>query len=105
MRSAHSVGPATACGHFPLERVFAVPAPQFPREASTAARRNSLRGRGPQTSTVLPSNSDRFPMLRSWRQRKIGPPWIKVGRAVVYNHNSTDQYLASREAKPGREAR
>jgi hypothetical protein len=42
--------------------------------------------------------------LRSWRQREIGPPWTKIGRAVLYKKTSTDRYLASREVNP-REAR
>jgi hypothetical protein len=43
--------------------------------------------------------------LRSWRQRGFGPPFTKIGRSVVYNRISTDQYLASREVKPNRRNR
>jgi len=41
--------------------------------------------------------------LRSWRQRRIGPPWTKVGRHIFYNNDSRAAWLRSGEIRPVRE--
>lgn len=33
--------------------------------------------------------------LRSWRQKKIGPPFVKVGRSVKYRLSDVEAYLDS----------
>jgi hypothetical protein len=40
--------------------------------------------------------------LRKWRQRGIGPPWVKVGRRVVYSDESCLAWLKSSEIHPVR---
>jgi predicted DNA-binding transcriptional regulator AlpA len=37
--------------------------------------------------------------LCDWRVKKIGPPWISVGRCIRYRRSSVDQWLASRTQK------
>lgn len=32
--------------------------------------------------------------LKSWRVRKYGPPWIKVGREVLYSRDGVRHWLA-----------
>ncbi len=34
--------------------------------------------------------------LQAWRTRGDGPPFVKLGRAVRYNPNETDSWLATR---------
>jgi hypothetical protein len=29
--------------------------------------------------------------LRTWRQRRIGPPWAKIGQSVVYPHDGFEK--------------
>jgi len=42
--------------------------------------------------------------LRSWRQRRVGPPWIKVGRNIFYGDESRAAWLRSGEIWPVRES-
>ena len=35
--------------------------------------------------------------LRSWRQKRIGPSWIKVGKLVFYSRSALNTWLASLE--------
>ena len=37
--------------------------------------------------------------LSDWRVRRIGPPWISVGRCIRYRRSSVEQWLASRTSK------
>lgn len=39
-----------------------------------------------------------------WRQRRIGPPWIKAGGKVLYRKSDLDAWLDSRRVVPMREA-
>ena len=41
-------------------------------------------------------------VLRNWRGRGEGPPWIKLGRRVVYRRESVLDWLAQREISGGR---
>lgn len=41
-------------------------------------------------------------MIR-WRNARIGPPWIKCGRKVLYRKHSLDGWLDKREQTPVRE--
>lgn len=36
-----------------------------------------------------------------WRYRRIGPPYIKVGRHVLYDADEVDRWLAARRVLPG----
>jgi hypothetical protein len=38
--------------------------------------------------------------LRKWRQRGMGPPWVKVGRQVVYSDESRVAWLKGSEVRP-----
>lgn len=35
--------------------------------------------------------------LKRWAMRREGPPWMKVGRKVLYNRDSVKEWLRSRE--------
>ncbi len=38
--------------------------------------------------------------LRSWRARKRGPPWSRVGRKVVYSENRLCDFIAAQTVTP-----
>ena len=40
--------------------------------------------------------------LRSWRQKRIGPSWIKVGKLIFYSRSALNSWLASLERQPVR---
>jgi hypothetical protein len=40
--------------------------------------------------------------LRKWRQLRIGPPYIEVGRQIHYGDESRAAWLRSREVQPVR---
>lgn len=40
--------------------------------------------------------------LRAWRQRRVGPPWLKIGNAVFYNDSGARAWLKSLEVEPTR---
>ena len=42
--------------------------------------------------------------LRKWRQRGKGPPWVKVGRRIVYSDESCMAWLKGQEVRPVRMA-
>jgi hypothetical protein len=42
--------------------------------------------------------------LRKWRQLRIGPPYIEVGRQIHYRDESRAAWLKSREVQPVRTA-
>jgi hypothetical protein len=37
------------------------------------------------------------PTLRTWRQQRIGPPWIRVGKDPIYSMSGAKAYLRSLE--------
>ena len=37
--------------------------------------------------------------LSDWRVRRIGPPWISVGRCIRYRRSSIEDWLASHTSK------
>lgn len=37
--------------------------------------------------------------LENWRVKKIGPPYLKLGRSVRYKLSDLNEWLASREMK------
>jgi hypothetical protein len=43
--------------------------------------------------------------LRSWRQKRIGPSWIKIGKLIFYSRSALNSWLASLEQKPLRSKR
>ncbi len=40
------------------------------------------------------------PTLRSWRARKRGPPWSRVGRKIVYGEDGLRQFIAAQTVTP-----
>jgi hypothetical protein len=53
----------------------------------------------PETAKAL---SVSLRTLRKWRQRAMGPPWVKVGRRVVYSDESRAAWLKGQEVQPVR---
>jgi hypothetical protein len=59
-----------------------------------------------QFAAQLPKGSVR--KLREWRRMRIGPPWVKIGREVVYLRRSAllwmeeNQVTVSRASKRSR---
>jgi hypothetical protein len=44
-------------------------------------------------------------MLRTWRNLRVGPPWLKVGRQIVYLRASVERWLQKNELVISREQR
>lgn len=66
--------------------------------------RENLR---PDEAASYLRTSDRT--LSRWRQMRIGPPWVRAGRAVLYRRKDLDEWLAQNRVEPvanrGRHAR
>lgn len=43
--------------------------------------------------------------LRSWRQRRLGPPWAKIGRQIIYPRDGVEQWLRAQLQQPVRSRR
>jgi hypothetical protein len=43
--------------------------------------------------------------LRTWRNLRIGPPWLKVGREVVYLRSSVDEWMRANQLVVPRDQR
>ncbi len=43
--------------------------------------------------------------LRKWRERRCGPPYIKIGRDIMYRRASMFAWLVANETKPVRSSR
>jgi len=72
-----------------------------------AARWNRKRGAHipgytPESKTAEELNVS-VRTLRKWRQLRIGPPYIEVGRQIHYSDESRAAWLKSREVRPVRE--
>jgi hypothetical protein len=45
-------------------------------------------------------------MLRLWRQRRIGPPWVKIGHNIIlYPDDGFDMWLTTQIQNPVRSRR
>lgn len=44
-------------------------------------------------------------MLRKWREQRIGPPWVKFGRIIVYPTEGFEQWLRAQVQQPVRSRR
>ncbi len=42
----------------------------------------------------------KVPTLRAWRHRGIGPPFVRLGRAIRYLPSDIDRYLAANRQVP-----
>ena len=40
------------------------------------------------------------PTLRSWRARKRGPPWSRVGRKIVYGKDGIREFIEAQTVTP-----
>jgi hypothetical protein len=43
--------------------------------------------------------------LRSWRQRREGPSWTRMGKTVLYNDEGVDAHLKAQTQQPVRSRR
>lgn len=43
--------------------------------------------------------------LRKWREQRIGPPWLKFGKAILYPDDGFEAWLKSRVQQPVRSRR
>ena len=43
--------------------------------------------------------------LRKWREQRIGPPWIKFGKVILYPNDGFEAWLRSLEQQPVRSKR
>ena len=41
--------------------------------------------------------------LAQWRHRMVGPPWVKIGRKVVYIGSDLNTWLSARRVNPSQE--
>ena len=74
---------------------------------ATASRRKRVRAESLEKSFRTEPEQAAYlgvcvPTLRTWRQRRCGPPWLKVGKKVVYSKASTEAFLLSREVNPAK---
>jgi hypothetical protein len=43
--------------------------------------------------------------LREWRKKRMGPPFVKIGRQILYRREAFLAYLKSHEIQPVRSRR
>jgi hypothetical protein len=68
-----------------------------------APQRKRIPGYTPETETAEELNVS-VRTLRKWRQLRMGPPWVEVGRQIHYGDESRAAWLKSREVQPARAA-
>ena len=66
-------------------------------------RKQRIPGYTPESQTAEELNVS-VRTLRKWRQLRIGPPWVEVGRQIHYGDESRAAWLKSREVQPVRSA-
>ena len=44
-------------------------------------------------------------LLQKWRQLRVGPPWTKLGKQVIYRRAAVNDWLRSLEQQPVRNRR
>jgi hypothetical protein len=42
----------------------------------------------------------RLGTLASWRSRRLGPPFIRVGKTILYSHREFEAWLAAHRVVP-----
>ncbi|MCP3971249.1 MAG: MerR family transcriptional regulator [Rhodobacteraceae bacterium] len=42
--------------------------------------------------------------LAQWRHRRVGPPWVKIGRKVAYLGTDLNAYIVAQRTDPNNEA-
>jgi hypothetical protein len=43
--------------------------------------------------------------LQKWREQRIGPPWIKFGKAILYPDEGFEEWLRAQVQQPVRSRR
>jgi hypothetical protein len=71
------------------------------KERAPRLRRKRIPGYTPENETAEELNVS-VRTLRKWRQLRIGPPYIAVGRQIHYGDESRAVWLKSREVQPVR---
>jgi hypothetical protein len=66
-------------------------------------KRKRIPGYTPEAETAEQLNIS-VRTLRKWRQLKIGPPWVEVGRQIHYPDESRTAWIKSRVVQPVRQA-
>jgi hypothetical protein len=61
-----------------------------------------IPGYTPEPETAAELNQS-VHTLRKWRQLRIGPPWVKVGRDVYYPDDERAAWIRSNIVRPVRE--
>jgi hypothetical protein len=64
-------------------------------------KRKRIPGYTPEPETAEELNVS-VRTLRKWRQLRIGPPYIEVGRQIHYGDESRAAWLKAREVQPVR---
>ena len=77
----------------PADRQHNQPAPRW--------KPKCIPGYSPERETAEELNVS-VRTLRKWRQLRIGPPYIEVGRQIHYGDESRAAWLRSREVQPVR---
>jgi hypothetical protein len=58
------------------------------------------------TEAELAAETDKtVRMLQKWRQLRVGPPWTKFGKQVIYRRAAVNDWLRSLEQQPVRNRR
>ena len=74
--------------------------------SSKATRAKLMLGINPNTTENLRPNEAASYLrtsprtLSRWRQMRIGPPWVRAGRAVLYRRKDLDEWLAQNRVEP-----
>jgi hypothetical protein len=81
-----------------------MPSKRQRKERAPRLRRKRIPGFTPERETAEELNVA-VRTLRKWRQLRIGPPYIEVGRQIHYGDESRATWLKSCEVQPARSGR
>jgi hypothetical protein len=81
-----------------------MPADQQGKQRVPRWKRKRIPGYSPERETAEELNVS-LRTLRKWRQLRIGPPWVEVGRQIHYGDESRAAWLKSLEVQPVRSER
>jgi hypothetical protein len=79
-----------------------MPSDRQGKQRASRWKRKRIPGYTPEPETAEELNVS-IRTLRKWRQLRIGPPYIEVGRQIHYGDESRAAWLKSREVQPVRE--
>jgi hypothetical protein len=80
-----------------------MPAERQRKQRAPGWERKRIPGYTPEPETAEELNVS-VRTLRKWRQLRIGPPYVTVGRQIHYGDQSRAAWLKSREVQPVRAA-